>query len=72
MSWPRTPTTQIMAGIRDESLTKTLTKEVRRELRQFGVNVTRYKLVDFSDCKVYKLLTSQADRQGMSTHQSYQ
>ena len=63
---------EIMAGIRDESLTKTLTKETRRELRQFGVHVTRCKLVDFADCKVFKLLTSQADRQGMATHQFYQ
>ena len=59
-----------MAGIRDESLTKALTKETRRELRQFGVHVTRRKLVDFADCKVFKLLTSQADRRGMSSHQS--
>ena len=63
---------EIMAGIRDESLTKTLTKETRRELRQFGVHVTRCKLVDFADCKVFKLLTSQADRQGMASHQFYQ
>lgn len=63
---------EIMAGIRDESLTKTLTKEVRRELRQFGVHITRCKLVDFADCKVYKLLTTQADRQGLSTHQFYE
>ena len=63
---------EIMAGIRDESLTKTLTRETRRELRQFGVHVTRCKLVDFADCKVFKLLTSQADRQGMSSHQFYQ
>ncbi len=34
--------------------------------------ITRCKLVDFADCKVFKLLTSQADRQGMSTHQFYQ
>jgi hypothetical protein len=52
-------------------LTKTLTKETRRELRQFGVHVTRCNLVDFVDCKVFKLLTSQADRQGMSSHQFY-
>ncbi len=43
---------EIMAGIRDESLTKTLTKETRRELRQFGVHVTRCKLVDFADCNL--------------------
>jgi regulator of protease activity HflC (stomatin/prohibitin superfamily) len=63
---------EVMAGIRDETLTKTLTREVRRELRQFGVHITRCKLVDFAVCKVYKLLTTQADRQGLSTHQFYQ
>jgi regulator of protease activity HflC (stomatin/prohibitin superfamily) len=63
---------EIMAGIRDESLTKTLTKETRRELRQFGVHVSRCKLVDFADCKVFKLLMSQADRQGVATRQFYQ
>ena len=60
------------AGTRDESLTKTLTREVRRELRPFGVQVSRCKLVNFADSKVLKLLTSQADRQGMATHQFYQ
>jgi hypothetical protein len=60
---------EIMAGIRDESLTQTLTKATRRELRQFGVHVTRCKLLDFADCKGFKLLTSQVDRQGMATHQ---
>jgi len=63
---------EIMTGIRDESLTKTLTQETRRELRQFGVYINRCKVVDFADCKVYKLLTTQADRQGLSTHQFYQ
>jgi regulator of protease activity HflC (stomatin/prohibitin superfamily) len=63
---------EIMAGIRDESLTKTLTKETRRELRQFGVHITRCKLVDFADCKVFKLLTTQADRQGLASHQMYE
>jgi regulator of protease activity HflC (stomatin/prohibitin superfamily) len=63
---------EIMHGIADESLTRTLTKEVRKELRQFGVHVTRCKLMDFADCKVFKLLTSQADRQGMAAHQFYQ
>jgi len=42
---------EIMAGIRDESLTKTLTKEVRRELWQFGVHIARCKLVDFSTAR---------------------
>jgi regulator of protease activity HflC (stomatin/prohibitin superfamily) len=59
---------EIMQGIADESLTTTLTRGVRRELRQFGVHITRCKLVDFADCKVYKLMTSQADRAGLPTH----
>lgn len=63
---------EVMYGLADESLTRTLTKEVRKELRQFGVHVSRCKLVDFADCRVFKLLTSQADRQGLATHQLYQ
>lgn len=63
---------EIMQGIRDETLTTTLTKAVRKELRQFGVHVVRSKLVDFSPCKVFKLMTSQADKAGMMTHQLYQ
>jgi len=63
---------EIIHGIADESLTRTLTKEVRKELRPFGVHMTRCKLVDFADNKVVKLLCSQADRQGMATHQFYQ
>jgi regulator of protease activity HflC (stomatin/prohibitin superfamily) len=63
---------EIMNGIADDSLTTTLTREVRKELRQFGVHVVRSKLVDFAECKVFKLLTSQADKAGMSSHQFYQ
>jgi len=62
---------EIMAGIRDESLTKTLTHATRRELRQFGVHISRCKLVDFADCKVYKLLTTPVDHPGMATYQFY-
>ena len=40
--------------------------------RVIRVHVSRCKLVDFADCKVFKLLTSQADRQGLATHQFYQ
>lgn len=63
---------EVMHGIADETITKTLTHETRRELRQFGVHISRCKLVDFAECKVFKLLTSQADRQGLATHQMYQ
>jgi len=62
---------EIMHGMADETLTTTLTREVRKELRQFGVHVTRCKLVDFAKCRVYKLMTSQSDKAGMSTHQFY-
>jgi hypothetical protein len=56
---------------REHDDNSTLTKEVRKELRQFGVHVTRCKLVDFAECKVFKLMTSQADKAGMSAHQFY-
>lgn len=59
---------EIMCSIADKSLTKALTHEVRKELRQFGVHVTSCKLVDFADCKVYKLMTSQANSSGLPTH----
>jgi len=58
---------EIMQGLRDESLIQTLTKETRCELRQFGVHITRCKLVDFAECKVFKLMTSQADQRGVVT-----
>ncbi len=62
---------EIMKGIADESMTTTLTREVRKELRQFGVHVVRSKLVDFAECRVFKLMTSQADKTGMSHSQFY-
>ena len=62
---------EIMQAIADESMTTTLTKAVRKELRQFGVHVVRSKLVDFAECKVFKLMTSQADRAGMTHSQFY-
>ena len=62
---------EIMKGIADESMTTTLTREVRKELRQFGVHVVRSKLVDFAECRVFKLMTSQADKAGMSHSQFY-
>jgi len=61
---------EIMKGLADETLITTLTREVRKELRQFGVHVVRSKLVDFAECKVFKLMTSQADRAGM-THSQF-
>lgn len=63
---------EIMQGIRDDTLTQTLTTEVRKELRQFGVYVVRSKLVDFATCRVFKLMTNQADKAGMAHAQFYQ
>jgi regulator of protease activity HflC (stomatin/prohibitin superfamily) len=62
---------EIMHGVADETMTTTLTREVRKELRQFGVHIVRCKLVDFAECKVLKLLMNQADKAGMSTHEFY-
>ena len=63
---------EIMKGIADDSMTTTLTHAVRKELRQFGVYVVRSKLVDFAECKVFKLLTNQADKAALASHQFYQ
>ena len=43
---------ELLHGIADETLTRTLTNEVRKELRQFGVHINRCKLVDFADCNL--------------------
>jgi regulator of protease activity HflC (stomatin/prohibitin superfamily) len=63
---------EIMKGIADDTMTTTLTHAVRKELRQFGVYVVRSKLVDFAECKVFKLLTNQADKAALASHQFYQ
>ena len=47
-------------------------REVRKERRPFGVHIARSKLVDFAECKVFKLMTSQADKAGMAHSQFYQ
>lgn len=39
-----------------EGIETRLTKECRRQLRQFGVYVHRTALTDFSTCRVYKVL----------------
>ncbi len=62
---------EIVVGIRDDSLTKTLTVGVRKELRKFGVHISRCRLVDFAECKVFKLLTSMPGRTGMASTQMY-
>ena len=63
---------EIMRGIQDETLTTTLTKAVRKELRQFGVHIVRSKLVDFAETKVLKIMMNSADRAGMAHTQFYQ
>lgn len=63
---------EIMSGLANGELTRTLTREVRKELRQFGVYVSRCKLVDFAECKVFKLLTSQTESPGLETHHLYE
>jgi len=40
-----------------DQLNDCLTEATRKELRQFGVFVSRCKLTDFSDCRVFKLVT---------------
>ena len=55
---------EIMKAIADESMTTTLTKEVRKELRPFGVHIVRSKLVDFAECKVFKLMTESGGQGG--------
>lgn len=40
-----------------DKLNDLLTHAIRKELRQFGVYVARAKLTDFSDCRVFKLVT---------------
>ena len=51
---------EILQGIANEAIVQTMTKEVRKELRQYGVHIVRCKLVDFAETKVFKLLTSTA------------
>lgn len=48
---------ELLDTIAADELNDQLTEAVRRELRQFGVFVSRCKLTDFSDCRVYKLVT---------------
>jgi regulator of protease activity HflC (stomatin/prohibitin superfamily) len=63
---------EIMDMIGNDSFTDQLTDAVRKELRPFGVSVRRCKLVDFADCKVYKLVTnSENHRSSLPTVQHY-
>lgn len=47
---------EIMTGISDETLPRSLTKAVRKALRPFGVAISKCLLVDFAECQVYKLM----------------
>jgi len=62
---------EILQGMTDETIINTMTKEVRKELRQYGVYIVRAKLVNFAEAKVFKLLTSQAEHHAMSNSQFY-
>ena len=62
---------EILQGMTDETIINTMTKEVRKELRQYGVFIVRAKLVNFAEAKVFKLLTSQAEHHAMSNSQFY-
>jgi hypothetical protein len=61
----------IMRGIADGAIGHRLTHETRRELRQFGVYVARCTLVNFAECKVFKLLTTTPAHQGPATSQLF-
>jgi regulator of protease activity HflC (stomatin/prohibitin superfamily) len=63
---------EIMDMIGDDKSESTLTDAVRKELRPFGVSVRRCKLVDFADCRVYKIVTNaEGHRSGLPTVQTY-
>ena len=62
---------EILKGTADESIVNTMTKEVRKELRQYGVHIVRAKLVDFAETKVFKLLTTQPSHAALSHSQFY-
>lgn len=63
---------ELLDSISDTSITTNLTAAVRKELRRFGVHVSRCKLVDFAECRVFKLVTSSdAGRSGLPTVQVY-
>jgi regulator of protease activity HflC (stomatin/prohibitin superfamily) len=47
---------ELLDMVMTDALNDALTKATRRELRQFGVFVSRCKLTDFADCQVYKVV----------------
>jgi len=50
---------ELLTGLSSGDLNTKLTHTVRKELRQFGVFVSRCKLGNFADCRVYKLVTTE-------------
>jgi len=63
---------EIMDMIGNDQFENTLTEAVQKELRPFGVSVRRCKVVDFADCRVYKIVTNaEGHRSGLPTVQTY-
>ena len=66
----KTGLADVLAGIADDSITVKLTAAVRRELRQFGVTISRYSITDFADCHVYKLIGNESRLVGWQPEKS--
>jgi regulator of protease activity HflC (stomatin/prohibitin superfamily) len=47
---------ELLDMVTTDDLNNALTEATRKELRQFGVFVSRCKLTDFADCRVYKVV----------------
>lgn len=47
---------ELLNMVTTDALNDALTEATRKELRQFGVFVSRCKLTDFADCRVYKVV----------------
>jgi regulator of protease activity HflC (stomatin/prohibitin superfamily) len=56
---------ELLDMIPPDQLNDLLTIATRKELRQFGVFVSRCKLTDFADCKVFKLVTNDSNQRSM-------
>lgn len=47
---------ELLDMVAEDTLNDALSEATRKELRQFGVFISRCKLTDFADCRVYKLV----------------
>jgi len=47
---------ELLDMVAKDTLNDALSEATRKELRQFGVFISRCKLTDFADCRVYKLV----------------